>query len=130
MLDVSMAGMNGLEAAARLTAEFPAVRIIMLSMHDTEQYVSQALRAGARGYLLKDSAPTELEVAIRAVARGESYLSPAVSEGKTTKEIAQTLGISVRTAETHRLQLMSRLNTHNVAGLVRYAARAGLVNLE
>jgi DNA-binding NarL/FixJ family response regulator len=163
VMDVSMVGMNGLEAAGRVTEEFPDVRVLILSMHSTEQYVGQALRAGAAGYLLKDAAPTELEMAIRAVARGESYLSPAVSrhvvaaylgrtgpalgpgeqltsrqreilqliaEGKTSKEIARTLEISVRTAETHRQQLMNRLDIHDVAGLVRYAARAGLVNLE
>lgn len=161
--DISMPGMNGLEVAGRVAERFPDVRVILLTMHATEQYVGQALIAGAAGYLLKDSAPAELETAIRAVARGESYLSPAVSghlvtayrrgtgadpnpianltprqrevlrligEGKTTKEIARILGVGLRTAETHRLHLMKRLDVHNVAGLVRHAARAGLVNLE
>lgn len=163
LIDIGMAGMNGLEATGRVTEEFPEVRVIILSMHATEQYVGQALKAGAAGYLLKDSAPVELEMAIRAVARGESYLSPAVSrhvvsaylqrtgpgvnpveqltprqreilqliaEGRTTKEIGRILGISVRTTETHRMQLMNRLDIHDVAGLVRYAARVGLVNLD
>lgn len=163
VIDISMAGMNGLEATARVAEVFPEVRVIILSMHATEQYVGQALRVGAAGYLLKDSAPAELEMAIRTVARGESYLSPAVSkqvvsaylhrtnsvsnlvekltprqreilqmiaEGKTTKEIARILALSVRTVETHRLQLMNRLDIHDIAGLVRYAARAGLVSLE
>ncbi len=163
LLDVNMPIMNGLDAAMLVAKQFPEVRVIILSMHASEQYVGQALRAGAAGYLLKDSAPIELETAIRAVARGENYLSPAVSnevvsayrqqtepaptsveqvtprqreilkliaEGKTTKEIAKLLGITVRTAETHRMQLMSRLKIHTVAGLVRCAAQAGLITLD
>jgi len=158
--DIGMAGMNGLEAAARVAKEFSHVRVIILSMHSSEEYVSQALKAGASGYLLKDSVPAELELAIRAVAKGETYLSPAVSkhvisgymqrlsgdanpldaltprqreilqliaEGKTTKEIAKILKIGIKTAETHRAQLMERLDIHDVAGLVRYAIRVGLV---
>ncbi len=163
VMDISMPGMNGLEAARRIREEFPEVHVILLSMHADEQYIGQALRAGAAGYLLKDSVPAELEMAIWAVGRGESYLSPAVSrhvvaayrdaagavpsllegltprqrevlqlvaEGKTSKEIARALGIGARTAETHRAQLMNRLGIHDVAGLVRFAARAGLVSLE
>ena len=163
LLDISMPGMGGLEAAGLVAEQFPEVKVMILSMHASEQYVGQALRAGAAGYLLKDSAPTELEAAIRAVARGENYLSPAVSkqvvsayrqqtepappsveqltprqreilqliaEGETTKEIAKLLGITVRTAETHRMQLMSRLKIHTVAGLVRCAAQAGLITLD
>jgi DNA-binding NarL/FixJ family response regulator len=162
LLDIGMPGVNGLEAAARLAEECPGVRVVILSMHATEQYVSQALRVGAAGYLLKESSPAELEAAVRAVAGGESYLTPAVSrhlvaayrqsptgaagagdqltprqsevlqligEGKTTKEIARALGIGVRTVETHRAQLMKRLDVYTVAGLVRCAARAGLVTL-
>lgn len=163
LLDISMPGMNGLEAVGHVAAQFPEVKVMILSMHASEQYVGQALRAGAAGYLLKDSAPIELETAIRAVAGGENYLSPAVSkqvvsaykqqtepspssveqltprqreilqliaEGKTTKEIAKLLGITVRTAETHRMQLMNRLNIHTVAGLVRCAAQADLITLD
>ncbi len=163
VMDISMPGMTGLEAARRIREEFPEVHVILLSMHADEQYIGQALRAGAAGYLLKDSVPAELEMAIWAVGRGESYLSPAVSrhvvaayrdaagavpsllegltprqrevlqlvaEGKTSKEIARALGIGARTAETHRAQLMNRLGIHDVAGLVRFAARAGLVSLE
>jgi DNA-binding NarL/FixJ family response regulator len=78
LMDIAMAGLNGLEATARVTKEFPTVRVIILSMHSTEEYVAQALRAGAAGYLLKDAAATELELAVTAVARGETYLSPAV----------------------------------------------------
>jgi DNA-binding NarL/FixJ family response regulator len=160
LMDISMSGLNGLEATAQAAKDFPSVRIIILSAHTNEEYVSQALRAGAAGYLLKDAAITELELAIRAVARGETYLSPAISKpvisgyvrrvggeagalelltprqreilqliarGKTTKEIAGLLHLSVKTVETHRLQLMDRLDIHDVAGLVRYAIRVGLV---
>lgn len=160
MMDIAMPGLNGLEAAARVAKDFPNVRVIILSMHANEEYVWQALRAGAGGYLLKDAAPAELDLAVKAVARGESYLSPAVSkqvvgdyirrvggdassveqltprqreilqliaEGRSTKEIAHLLNISVKTVETHRVQLMERLNIHDVAGLVRYAIRVGLV---
>jgi len=159
-MDIGMAGLNGLDATARITKDFPAVRVIILSMHTNEEYVLQALRAGAVGYLLKESGTAELELAVWAVARGETYLSPAVSkyviadyvrrvggepnslarltprqrevlqliaEGHTTQEIAHTLKISVKTVETHRSQLMERLQIHDIAGLVRYAIRVGLV---
>jgi len=128
-------------------------------MHATEAYVLEALRAGAAGYLVKDADPEELALALRAVRRGETYLSPPVSrqvikeyvrrtggetnllatlsprqreilqliaEGKTTKDIANLLNISVKTADTHRTQLMERLDIHDVAGLVRFAIRSGL----
>jgi DNA-binding NarL/FixJ family response regulator len=160
VMDITMPGLNGLNAAARVVTEYPQCRVIILSMHDNEEYVWQALHAGASGYLLKDASPTELELAIRAVARGGSYLSPRVSrylvsdyvrrvsserspldrltprqreivqliaEGYTNPEIARTLGISLKTVETHRSQLMQRLEIHDVAGLVRYAVRMGLV---
>jgi len=160
LMDVAMDGMNGLEAAARISKEYPGVRVIMLSMHASEEYVLQALRAGAAGYLLKDAGTAELDFALRAVARGETYLSPAISkhvvagyvqrvsgetgprdqltprqreilqliaEGHSTKDIAQILFISVKTVETHRAQLMERLDIRDVAGLVRYAIRMGLV---
>ncbi|HKS37449.1 MAG TPA: response regulator transcription factor [Verrucomicrobiae bacterium] len=162
VMDITMAGLNGLEAAARVSKEFPAVKIIILSMHANEEYVLQALRAGAAGYLLKDAATTELDIALQAVARGETYLSPAISkrviesflrqggnpdplaqltprqreilqliaEGKSTKEIAFTLKLSVKTVETHRAQLMERLEIRDVAGLVRYAMRTGLISNE
>jgi DNA-binding NarL/FixJ family response regulator len=163
LMDIAMPELNGLEAAARLAEELPQVRVIILSMHANEEYVWQALHAGAAGYLLKDSGPAELEIAVRAVARGETYLSPPVSkqvvsdyvrrvagepgtlarltprqreilqliaEGHTTKEIARMLNVSVKTVETHRAQLMERLDIHEIAGLVRYAIRMGLVNPE
>lgn len=160
LLDIAMPGLNGLEVTARATREFPNTRVLILSVHANEEYVLQALRAGAAGYLLKDGSPAELELAIKAVVRGETYLSPLVSkhvvaeyvrrvggeagplelltprqreilqlvaEGRTTKEIAELLKISVKTVETHRAQLMERLDVHDVAGLVRFAIRIGLV---
>jgi DNA-binding NarL/FixJ family response regulator len=162
LMDITMPGLNGLEAAARILADSPNVRVIMLSVHTTEEYVLQALRAGARGYVLKDATPAELALAIQAVVRGETYLSPAVSkhvvdyalrvgsgttslerltprqrevlqliaEGRTTQEMAQILSISVKTVETHRSELMERLDIHDVAGLVRFAIRMGLVSSE
>ena len=162
LMDISMPDLNGLEAAARLTRDEPRTRIIILSMHAAEEYVRQALKAGAAGYVLKDAVPAELELAIRAVARGETFLSPGVSrqvmegyvsgrgvetphalerltprqrevlqlvaQGKSTKDIAFDLGLSVKTVETHRAQLMDRLDIHDVAGLVRLAVRMGLVD--
>jgi len=160
LLDIGMPGLNGLEVAARLTKVDPTIRVIILSMHISEEYVLQALRAGAAGYLLKGSAVGELEVAIRAVVRGDTYLSPAVSkrvvdeyvrrtsgahdplaaltprqreilqlvaEGHTSKDIARRLGLSYRTVETHRNQLMKRLGVTDLTGLVRFAMRVGLI---
>ena len=162
MLDIAMPGLNGLEVAAQVAGRYPYVRVIILSMHATEEYVLRALRAGAAGYLLKDADISELELAIKAVTRGETYLSPAVSrhvteyvrrvgqdggsalerltprqrevlqlvaEGHTTQEIARIMSLSVKTVETHRTQLMERLDIHDIAGLVRYAVREGLVTL-
>jgi DNA-binding NarL/FixJ family response regulator len=161
LMDIGMPGLNGLEATARLADESPQIRVIVLSMHATEEYVLRALRAGAVGYLLKDAGTAELELAVRAVVRGETYLSPAVSkhviaeyvqrvsgepdsleqltprhreilqliaEGQTTKGIAQMLNLSVKTVETYRSQLMERLDIHDIAGLVRYAIRVGLIS--
>jgi DNA-binding NarL/FixJ family response regulator len=158
-----MPGMNGLDATARIAKEAPRTRVIILSMHSTEEYVVQALRAGAAGYLLKDAGTAELELAVQAVVAGGTYLSPVVSkhvvggymrrldgelvsrpeltprqreilqlvaEGRTTKEIAQVLGLGVKTVETHRTELMARLKIREVAGLVRYAIRVGLVSAE
>jgi DNA-binding NarL/FixJ family response regulator len=159
LMDIQMADMNGLEAAGRIAREYPGVRVIILSMHATEEYVVQALRVGASGYLLKNAGAAELEMAITTVARGETFLSPSIArqvsdyirrvgqepttldrltprqreilqliaEGNTTKKIAQVLNISVKTVETHRSQLMEQLDIHDVAGLVRYAIRMGLV---
>jgi DNA-binding NarL/FixJ family response regulator len=162
LMDISMGRMNGLEATARAVEQFPGLRVIVLSMHDTEEYVCHALRAGAAGYLLKDTGAVELELALRSVSEGGTYLSPAVSrhlvsdyvrrtggsgtpalltprqrevlrliaEGHTTKQIARLLRISVKTVETHRAQLMGRLGIHEIAGLVRYAIREGVVTAE
>ena len=162
-LDIALPELNGLEALARATKEVPAVKMMILSMHANEEYVLQALRAGARGYLLKEAAVGELDRALRTVVGGEIYLSPPISkhaiadylerlekerplrneltprqreilqliaEAKSTKEIAFLLKISVRTVEAHRAQLMVRLGIHDVAGLVRYAIRVGLVPVE
>ena len=163
LLDVGMPGLNGLEAAGRIGAIDASMRVIILSMHNAEEYVLRALRAGCAGYLLKGSAVSELEIAVRAVARGETYLSPAVSkqvvddyvgrtggatdpldaltprqrqilqlvaEGHTSKDIAQRLGLSFKTVEAHRAQIMERLGVHELAGLVRFAVRVGLISLE
>jgi DNA-binding NarL/FixJ family response regulator len=163
LMDVGMPGLNGLEVAGRLATLDASIRVIILSMHTSEEYVLRALRAGCAGYLLKASAVAELEVAVRAVARGESYLSPAVSkrvvddyvsrtggatdpldaltprqreilqlaaEGHSSKEIAERLGVSYRTVEAHRAQLMERLGVHDLAGLVRFAVRVGLIRPE
>jgi DNA-binding NarL/FixJ family response regulator len=160
LLDIGMPGLNGLEVAERLHRFDPAIRVVILSMHMTEEYVLRALRSGAAGYLLKEAAVAELEMAIRAVARGDTYLSPAVSkrvvddyvrrtggtpdplavltprqreilqlvaEGHTSKEIAQRLGLSYRTVDSHRNEIMKRLGVSDVTGLVRFAVRAGLL---
>jgi DNA-binding NarL/FixJ family response regulator len=163
LLDISMAEVSGLEALPRIVKDFPSVKVLMLSGHANEEFVLHAMRCGAAGYLLKDAAAEELGLAIKAVAKGHVYLSPAVSrtvvesylqrtagaeapierptarqrevlrlisEGRNTKEIAHLLGISIKTAEAHRSQLMERLNIRDVAGLVRYAIRTGLISAE
>ncbi len=159
-MDVAMPEMNGLGAIARITKDHSGVKVIVLSMHANEEYVLQALRFGAAGYLVKDGAIAELALALEAVSRGETFLSPRISkrvidsylarmanqpapleeltprqreivqhiaEGKSTKEISFALGISVKTVEAHRTQLMNKLDIHDVPGLVRYAMRVGLV---
>jgi DNA-binding NarL/FixJ family response regulator len=160
LMDISMQGLNGIEATAQLRRELPEVRVIILSMHTSVEHVAQALQAGACGYMQKDSATQELSLAVDAVLKGETYLGPAISreslqdylersgdeadplrllsprqreilqliaEGKNTKEIAYILGVSGKTVETHRAQLMERLKIRDVPGLVRYAVRVGLV---
>lgn len=161
LMDIAMPGLNGLDATARVKKVCPGTRVIMLSMYTSEAYLQQALKVGAMGYLLKDAERSELELALRTVMRGDTYLTPVVAkyavnafrhqtegeagplqrltprqreilqliaEGRTTKEIAQQLALGVRTVETHRAELMSRLEIHDVPGLVRLAIRAGLVN--
>ena len=160
LLDISMPGLTGLEVAERISRDHRRTRTVMLSMHFADEYVRRALRAGAAGYLLKDSNRDELERAVRAAARGETWLAPKVAklvaagfrqeqkstdgpferltgrqrevlqliaEGLSTKEIAQRMEISVKTVETHRAELMERLDIHGIAGLVRYAIRVGIV---
>ena len=163
LMDIAMTELGGLEALPRITKDFPSVKVIILSAHANEEYVIRALREGASGYMLKDSATTELELAINSVTQGKIYLSPSISrtviddylqrvsgavspleqltsrqreivqliaEGKNTKEIAAELNISIKTVESHRLQLMDRLDIHDIPGLVRYAIRSGLVSAE
>ena len=159
LMDISMPGMNGLEATRRLSDDHPEVRVIIVSMHASEDYVARALKAGARGYLTKASAAQELERALKAVMSGSQYIDSHISrpalesylrrlddgrdgevltarqreilqmiaESLGTKEIAYRLGVSTKTVETHRKLLMDRLNIHDVAGLVRYAIRNGIV---
>ena len=162
LMDIAMPGLNGLDATARIVKESPTTRVILLSMHANEEYLRQALQVGASGYLLKGAELAELELALKTVARGERYLTPAVAkyaidayreksegpvgplaklsmrqreilqliaEGQTTKEIAHRLNLSVKTVETHRSQLMERLDIHDVPGLVRFAMRVGLIQL-
>jgi DNA-binding NarL/FixJ family response regulator len=161
LMDIAMPELGGLEALPRITKDFPGVRVIILSAHANEEYAIRALRSGAAGYMLKDAATEELDLAINSATEGKTYLSPSISrtvidsylervggetgpleqltprqreilqlmaEGKNTKEIAYLLGISVKTVEAHRLQLMARLDIHDVPGLVRYAIRSGLVS--
>jgi DNA-binding NarL/FixJ family response regulator len=160
-VDITMPSLTGLEVARRVVEEAAGVRVIIVSMHTTEDYISRAIRAGVSGYVLKNADPVELELAIRAATKGEVYFSPAVSkilaedysrrrsgdsseeeqltarqrevlqliaEGQNTKDIATNLNLSVKTVETHRKQIMDRLGIHDVAGLVRYAIRAGIIN--
>jgi DNA-binding NarL/FixJ family response regulator len=159
--DIGMPGMSGIELAERACQMAPGLRVLMLTMHANEEYVYQAFRSGATGYLLKDCTAAELEFAVRAVAAGDFYLTPRIAkpviafylrhaegrhgfleeltprqreilrliaDGHTTKEIASLLNVTVKTAEKHRTQLMQRLGIHEIAGLVRYAVRVGLVH--
>jgi DNA-binding NarL/FixJ family response regulator len=158
VMDVAMPELNGIEATRRVADLSPRSRVLALSMHKDSVYVREILRAGARGYLLKDSIASDLLAAVRAVARGEGYLSPGVSdavlndyrrhvtdpidlltsrerevlqmiaEGKTNKEIATVLNLSVYTVDAHRGRIMEKLNLHSVTDLVRFAVRCGLVD--
>ena len=158
VMDVTMPELNGIEATRRLAQNAPRTRVLALSMHKDAVYVREILRAGARGYLLKDSVDADLLAAVRAVAKGEGYLSPGVSdavltdyrkhvtdpldlltsrerevlqmiaEGKTNKEIATLLNLSVYTVEAHRGRIMEKLNLHSTGELVRFALRSGLID--
>jgi DNA-binding NarL/FixJ family response regulator len=163
LMDIAMPGLNGLEATSRISQAFPDVRVIVLSMYANEEYVREAISAGAAGFLPKRSAATELEQAIKAIGRRDTYFSPLVSryivkdrkgrvradralierltprqreilqliaERHNNSDISRILEISVKTVETHRAQLMARLEIYDVPGLVRFAIRAGLVSLE
>jgi DNA-binding NarL/FixJ family response regulator len=158
IMDVAMPELNGIEATRRLAESSPRARVLALSMHKDSVYVREILRAGARGFLLKDSGDADLVAAVRAVAKGEGYLSPAVSdavltdyrrhvtdpldlltsrerevlqliaEGQTNKEIATKLNLSVYTVEAHRGRVMEKLNLHSAGELVRFALRNGLID--
>jgi two-component system, NarL family, response regulator NreC len=157
VMDIGMPVMNGLMAVRELKRACPKTKAILLTRHDEDQYVVEALRAGIQGYILKNQAATDLVDALRQVCRGQVYLSPGISrvvvdaylskssmsddplssrehevlqliaEGKSTKDVASLLGISVKTAESHRSRLMGKLDIHETASLVRYAVRRGLV---
>lgn len=163
LMDITMPSLNGLDATARIVRAFPHTRVVILSMNADEDSVLKSLRAGAVGYLVKTADPAELGMAVRAVARGERFLSAAVSkhvvaaclnrvdkeqtslerlaprqrevlqliaEGHTTKEIASKLGISVKTTEAYRSDLMKALEIHDIASLTRFAIRSGLVSVD
>jgi DNA-binding NarL/FixJ family response regulator len=164
VLDIAMPEMNGIEATRRISHDDPEIRVLALSMHSARRFVTEALSAGAKGYLLKDCAAEELVRAIRTVAANETYLSPKVAglivkdylkhspeatlsddscltnrereilqliaEGESTKEIAFKISVSIKTVETHRQQIMKKLNLHSVAELTRYAIREGLTPLD
>jgi len=163
VMDISMPNLNGIEAAHQIIQSQPDIAVIVLSMHTDESYVLRALKAGAKGYLLKDSAEADLIAAVRAVARGKSFFSPAVSkvllddymrklkrsgaedaydlltprereilqlvaEGKSNKEVANLLNLSVYTVETHRSNIMQKLNLKGIPELTLYAVRKGIIS--
>jgi len=163
VMDIGMANLNGIEAASQISKSHAGISIVMLSMHSDESYVLRALKAGAKGYLLKDSAESDLSRAVHAVADGKSFFSPAVSkvllddyvrklkrsgtedpydlltprerevlqlvaEGKSNKDVAQLLNLSVYTVETHRANIMEKLNLHGVPELILYAVRKGIIS--
>lgn len=158
VMDVSMPELNGIEGTRQICEELTETKVIGLSMHKDSVYVREILRAGARGYLLKDSEDDDLIRAIRSVSRGEAFLSPAISdavlsdyrkhvsnpidlltsrerevltmiaEGKTNKEIANSLNLSVYTVESHRGSVMEKLNLHNTGDVVRFALRNGIIS--
>jgi len=163
VMDIGMPNLNGIEAARQIGEMDPGAAVVMLSMHSDESYVLRALSAGARAYLLKDSATTDLVQAIHAVAEGKSFFSPAVSkvllqdymrklrrsgaedsydllsprerevlqlvaEGKSNKEVAGLLNLSVYTVETHRAKIMQKLNLKGVPELILYAVRKGIIS--
>jgi len=163
LLDINMPDMNGLEVSRVLFRESPEVKVLVLSAHDTREYVTQMIQSGARGYVLKDASPGELSLAIESVHRGEAFFSPNISkvllnafvnnpgalekrtpedlshrerevlrmiaEEYSNKEIAISLGVGVRTVETHRERIMEKLNIHTVAGLTKFAIANDIIRL-
>jgi len=157
IVDIGMPGLNGVDAAREVLRVSPGSKVIVLTMHKDHIYIAESLRAGARGYVLKSRGAKELLEALREIVRGGIYLSPGLSqevvesflrgdkppesplsprerevlqlvaEGKTTKEVAATLFISFKTVESHRQRIMSKLDLHETASLVRYAIRSGLI---
>jgi two-component system response regulator NreC len=157
VMDISMPTLNGLNAAREVSRASPKTKTILLTQHDESQYIRDALEAGVKGYVLKSQVASDLVLAIRQVSLGQVYLSPGVSsaimeayqskseksknpltrrerqvlqliaEGKSTKDVASLLGISVKTAESHRTRLMQKLDIHETASLVLYAVRHGIV---
>jgi len=157
VLDYAMPALNGLDAAREMLRVCPRAKAILLTMHTDDRYVLEALRAGIKGYVVKTQAAADLVRAIQEVRRGMMYLSPGISqtivqafltksdvpadpltqrerevlqlvaEGNTTKQVAGRLGISFKTAESHRMRIMKKLDVHETAGLVRYAVRRGLI---
>jgi DNA-binding NarL/FixJ family response regulator len=158
VMDVSMPELNGIEATRRLVKSLPYTKVLALSMHKDSVYVREILRAGARGYLLKDSSDQDLIAAVRSLAKGEGYISPAVSgavladyrqhvtdpidlltsrerevlqmiaEGQTNKDVAGKLNLSVYTVDAHRGRIMEKLNLHSTGEMVRFAMRNGLID--
>jgi two-component system nitrate/nitrite response regulator NarL len=162
VMDITMPNMNGLEATTVLRKQAPLAKILILTMHNSKEYIAQMIRAGARGYLLKDGSPAELVRAIKSVHAGEVFFAPSVSrvivdqlvdgggrvvepvqsltdrerevlsliaEGLLNKQIADKLGIGVRTIETHRERIMRKLDIHTVAGLTKYAIAQGMTTM-
>ena len=165
ILDISMPGMNGVEATRLIKKDNPDLKVLILTIHESEEYVWQVIRAGANGYVLKNADRADLRTAVRSVFEGHRFFSPSVSDmivneferrvrdegasrkwpealtqretevlrfvaqGMTNKEIAEKLLLSVRTVNTHRTNIMGKLDIHDTAGLVRYAIQAGLVDL-
>lgn len=165
LMDNTMPTLNGLEATRQIKKQFPQIMVLILTMHTDEEYIFQFLQAGASGYLIKKTAPKDLVSAIKAVHRGDSFLSPSISkkvideylrhaeeasepnnytqltdrerevlqlvvEGLSNKEIAEQLHLSVKTVGNHRINLMDKLDIHNVSDLTKYAIRKGIISLE
>jgi DNA-binding NarL/FixJ family response regulator len=152
LIDISMPGLNGIDAARQLRERVPNAKVVALTMHNSPTYVRESMKAGMAGYVLKQSAASELSSAVQTVMRNERYITPALSdtnkssaeaddvltsrqrqvlkliaEGCIAKEIAARLGISVRTAEFHRVSIMQKLNLHTTAQLTRFALETGII---